>query len=72
MPTMDRLIRNPRAVMRAALPLPPPSADISSLDRLSLDQDDALREAVEPHLKAIQGKNAPVAANPDPTAGSAS
>jgi hypothetical protein len=51
-----------------SLPLPPPSTDITSLDRLSLDQDDALRASVEEHLKAIQGKNAPLQENPVPTA----
>jgi hypothetical protein len=51
-----------------SLPLPPPAVDITSLDRLSLDQDDALRASVEPHLEAIQGKNAPLQENPVPTA----
>lgn len=55
-----------------SLPLPPPSADITSLDRLSLAQDDALRASVEEHLKAIQGKNAPLQENPVPTASFAS
>lgn len=51
-----------------SLPLPPPAVDITSLDKLSLDQDDALRASVEEHLKAIQGKNAPLQENPVPTA----
>ena len=51
-----------------SLPLPPPTEDIKSLNRLSLAQDDALRASVEEHLKAIQGKNAPLEENPVPTA----
>lgn len=55
-----------------SLPLPPPCVDIKSLDPLSLEQDDALRASIEEHLKAIQGKNAPLQENPVPTPGSAS
>jgi hypothetical protein len=51
-----------------SLPLAPPVVDIKSLDSLSLEQDDALRASVEEHLKAIQGKNAPLQENPVPTA----
>ena len=51
-----------------SLPLPPPAVDIKSLDSLSLAQDDALRASVEEHLKAVQGKNAPLQENPVPTA----
>lgn len=55
-----------------SLPWPPPAADPSSLDKLSLDQDDALRKAIQPHITAILGKNAPVPGNETPTPASAS
>lgn len=61
-----------RVCLDWSLPLPPPSVNIGSLDHLSLAQDDALRASVEEHLKAIQGKNAPLEENPVPTASSAS
>lgn len=55
-----------------SLPLAPPSADIKSLDGLSLTQDDALKAAIRPHLKAILGQNAPTEDNETPTPASAS
>ena len=55
-----------------SFPFAPPSADVSSLDRLSLKQDEALREAIQPHINAIKGLNAPVPENEVPTRGSAS
>jgi len=51
-----------------SLPFAPPVADPDSVDRLSLEQDDKLREAIEPHLDAINGKNAPEKENEVPTA----
>lgn len=56
-----------RVITDWSFPMATPSADSSSLDRLSLEQDDALRAAVEPHLKAIQGKNSPAKENEVPT-----
>ena len=50
-----------------SLPLPPPTVDPTSVDRLSLEQDDALRASIQEHLKAINGKNAPVEGNEVPT-----
>lgn len=55
-----------------SLPMPPPSKDLKSLDGLSLAQDDALKAAIQPHLAAILGKNAPVPGNETPTQASAS
>lgn len=55
-----------------SLPFPPPATDPSHMDRLSLEQDDALREAIRPHMEAVLGRNAPVNKNEGPTAGSAS
>jgi hypothetical protein len=55
-----------------SLPLPPPSKDVKSLDRLSLAVDDALRAAIRPHTQAILGHNAPTKDNEVPTAASAS
>jgi hypothetical protein len=56
-----------RVITDWSFPMGVPSVDPSSLDRLSLEQDDALRAAVEEHLKAIQGKNAPAPGNEVPT-----
>lgn len=61
-----------RVIVAWTLPLPLPSIDPTSLDKLSLAQDDALRAAVEEHLIAIQGKNAPLEENAVPTPSSAS
>ncbi len=36
-----------------SLPWPAPATEPSSLDKLTLEQDDALREAIKPHIKAI-------------------
>lgn len=55
-----------------SLPLFPPVKDIKSLDGLTLEQDDELRKAVQPHLDAIKGKSAPVKDNEVPTPGSVS
>lgn len=55
-----------------SLPLPLPSADLKSLGALTLAQDDRLREAIQPHLDALRGKNTPVKENTDPTTGSVS
>ena len=52
--------------------LPLPAKDASSIDKLTLEQDDNLRKAIQPHLDAIQGNTAPVKDNEDPTAASAS
>lgn len=61
-----------RVIDNWSLPLPLPSADPASLDKLTLEQDDKLREAIQPHLDAIRGREAPVKGNPDPTAASES
>jgi len=55
-----------------SLPKFAPVKDITSLDGLTLEQDDALREAIQPHLLAIKGKIAPVKDNEVPTPGSVS
>jgi hypothetical protein len=55
-----------------SLPFPPPSQDAKSLDRLSLVQDDKLREAIQPHITAIRGGTAPTKDNEVPTPASAS
>ena len=52
--------------------LPGPSIDPDFLDKLTLEQDEALRAGIQPHIEAIQGKNAPRPENPVPTQGSAS
>ena len=51
-----------------SLPFPSPATDPSSLDRLTLEQDDALRKAIKPDMAAILGQNAPVKQNELPTA----
>lgn len=61
-----------RVVTGWSLQLPPPSQDPSSLDKLTLEQDDALSEAVEPHIAAIRGRDAPVKSNEVPTGASES
>ena len=61
-----------RAVTDWSLPFPPPVADPASLDKLSLEQDDELRQAIQPHLDAIRGKNAPGQENAVPTPASVS
>ena len=55
-----------------SLPYHNPSMDPASLDKLSLAQDEALRKAIQPHIDAIKGLNAPVPGNEVPTSGSAS
>jgi hypothetical protein len=55
-----------------SFPFPPPVTDAASLDRLALEQDDELRKAIQPHIKAILGKNSPVKENEVPTVASAS
>jgi hypothetical protein len=55
-----------------SLPFPSPDKDPKSLDRLPLDVDDALREAIRPHIKALTGLGAPVPGNEVPTPASAS
>jgi hypothetical protein len=61
-----------RVITDWSFPIALPSLEPKSLDQLSLAQDTALRAAVEPHLKAIQGQDAPAKENAVPTAGSAS
>ena len=55
-----------------SLNFPPPCTDPASLDKLNLEQDDALRAAVLPHIQAIKGVNAPAKDNEVPTGASAS
>lgn len=66
----DAVLKN--VVTNWSLQFPLPSVDPKSLDKLTLDQDDKLREAVQPLLAALRGKNAPVEENEDPTEDSAS
>lgn len=54
-----------------SLQLPLPKVDASYLDRLTLEQDTALREAIQPHINALQGNTTPVKANEVPTPDSA-
>lgn len=55
-----------------SLPYVTPVLDPSSLDKLTLEQDDELRKAIQPHLDAIRGNSAPAKENEVPTPGSAS
>jgi hypothetical protein len=57
----------PFVVIEWSLPLPLPAKDISALDKLTLEQDDSLRKALQPHIDACQGKGTPVKAHEDPT-----
>lgn len=61
-----------RVVENWSLPLPLPGKAPASLDLLTIEQDDALSEAVQPHLDAIRGRSAPVKENEDPTVSSPS
>lgn len=54
-------------VLNWSLQLPLPSADPASLDKLTLEQDTALREAIQPHFIALKGENVPVKGNETPT-----
>lgn len=55
------------------LPLPkddpgdPAKGIPGSLDKLTLEQDTALREAIQPHIDALKGENVPVKGNETPT-----
>jgi hypothetical protein len=53
-----------------SLQLPLPAVETASLDKLTLEQDTALREAIQPHIDALKGSNAPVKGNETPTADS--
>jgi hypothetical protein len=55
-----------------SLPFPAPVTDPKGLDLLTLEQDNALRRAIQPYLAAIRGDNAPSPDNEVPTKGSAS
>ena len=57
----------PLVIKNWSLMLPLPSEDASSLDLLTLEQDTKLREGIQGHLNALQGKAAPVKENADPT-----
>lgn len=61
-----------RVVLDWSLPLPTPSVDPSGLDRLSLEVDDQLHEALRPHMAAVLGQDAPVKGNEVPTPASVS
>lgn len=67
---MDELIKS--VVTNWSLQLPLPSVDPKSLLKLTLKQDEALRSALEGHLNAILGREAPVKDNEGPTESSAS
>lgn len=54
-------------VVNWSLPFPLPSVDRSSLDKLTLEQDDNLREAIQPHIDALKGVKAPAKVNEVPT-----
>ncbi|TVZ01273.1 hypothetical protein EAS64_33890 [Trebonia kvetii] len=62
----------PLVITEWSLPYPVPAKRPDALSFLTLEQDDALRAAIVPHLKAIQGVNAPTPTNETPTAPSAS
>lgn len=55
-----------------SLPYPCPVLDPDSLDKLTLEQDDELRKAIQPHLDAIRGATAPAPENEVPTKASVS
>lgn len=61
-----------RIISDWSFPYPPPGTDPKSLDRLPLGVDDELRKAIQPHLDAIRGSNAPSSDNEVPTPASAS
>lgn len=56
-----------RVVTDWSLPWPVPAGHPEVLDNLTIEQDDALSKAVEPHLDMIRGRNAPVKENENPT-----
>ena len=58
-----------RIVLDWSFPFPVPGKDPKSLDKLSLPQEDALREATQPHLDLIAGHGSPMEKGSDPTAG---
>lgn len=55
-----------------SLPYPAPGLDPLSLDKLTLEQDDELRKAIQAHVAAIMGNTAPAKGNEVPTPGSVS
>jgi hypothetical protein len=55
-----------------SLPMPPPSQDLKSLDKLSIAQAHALHEAVKPHMSLVKGEVNPNDKTSDPTEGSSS
>jgi hypothetical protein len=61
-----------RVITDWSLPFPTPAVDPGALDRLSLEQDDALRQVIQPYIRAILGQNAPAKDNEVPTPASGS
>jgi hypothetical protein len=66
----DALVK--RVVSNWSLPFPIPEKDPGSLDKLTLEQEDALDKAVEPHMALISGNVDPGKRGSDPTEDSAS
>lgn len=61
-----------RVVEKWSLPFPPPVDDPDVLGELTLEQADALAEAIQPHLKALMSRPDTSEKGTDPTKGSAS
>lgn len=63
----DALLR--RIILSWSFPSSVPSVDPEALDRLTIEQGDALNEAVKPHMKLIDGDENPSKRGTDPTEG---
>jgi hypothetical protein len=61
-----------RVVEKWSLPFPVPGEDPRVLGELTLEQADALAEAVQPHLKAVMNRQDTSEKGSDPTKGSPS
>jgi Arc/MetJ family transcription regulator len=66
----DALLK--RVVRDWSFPFPIPEKDPVSLDKLTLEQEDALNKAIKPHMDLIDGTVDPTRRDTDPTADSAS
>lgn len=61
-----------RVVREWSFSFPIPGKDERSLDKLTLEQEDALNEAVRPHMDLLTGQVNPMERDSDPTEGSES